>query len=94
MNGESETVQLHDCSNQVEAEAQTRRVPYPVRPIEAPQDSVALVFAYACAGIHDADDGLVVTAHQSDLDPPARRCKFDGVVDQIGDRLDQRSRSP
>ncbi|MET4280075.1 hypothetical protein ABIB68_008358 [Bradyrhizobium sp. F1.2.2] len=45
MDRQSESVQLHDCRNQVQAEAQARRVPHLVRPIEAPQDSVALLFA-------------------------------------------------
>jgi hypothetical protein len=90
MNGESESVKLDDGRNQVQPEAEARHVPCPVRPIEAPQDSVVLVFAYAFAGILDSDYGFVVTAHQSDLDPAARRRKFDGVIDEIGDRLDQK----
>src|ERR1700760_1723748 len=48
------------------------------------------MLADAGARVLDAHDGFVVATHQSDLHPPACRSKFDGVVDEIGDRFDQK----
>src|SRR5438477_13070989 len=67
---------------------------YLVRPIEAPQDSVALVFADAGAGVLDAHDGFVIAAHQPDVHPAAGRREFDGVVDEISHRLNEKITVP
>src|SRR5258705_13880928 len=78
-----------DRADQVQAETQARGVSYLVRPVKAPQDGIALVFTDAGTGILDAQDGFAVTGKQFDLHLAASRRKFDGVVDEVGDRLDQ-----
>ena len=66
-----------------------RRIADLVRPVETPQHSLALLFADARAGIRDAHDGFVVAAFQFDAHPAAFRRELDGVVDEVGDRLEQ-----
>ena len=50
---------------------------------------MTLVFTYAGTSIFNAQDGFAVAGKQSDLHLPAGRRKLDGVVDEVGDCLDQ-----
>src|SRR5947209_17906305 len=89
MDRETKAVQLYDSSHQIEAKAHARRVSYLVGTIEPPQHRVALLFADARTGIRDADDRFVAATRQLDLHLAALRRKLDGVVDKVGDRLEQ-----
>src|ERR1700710_3104618 len=82
-------MQLYDRGHQIEAKAHARRVSYFVGTIEPPQHRVALLFADAGAGVCNAYDGFVVAAQQFDLYLAALRRKLDGIVDKIGDSLEQ-----
>src|SRR5258708_5735156 len=62
---------------------------YLIRPVKTSQDRVTLVFTDAGPRIFNPQDGFAVAGKQFDLHPPAGRGKFDGVVDEIGDRLDE-----
>src|SRR5262245_61305330 len=57
--------------------------------IEASRDDVALARAKAGAAVADAHNGFAGKAHQGELYSAALGRELDGVVDQIGDRLEQ-----
>ena len=42
----------------------------------------------------DAHDGFVIAAHQPDVHPAAGRREFDGVVDEISHRLNEKITVP
>jgi hypothetical protein len=89
MDREPEVVQLYNRGYEVQAETQARRVSYLVRPVETTQHSMTLAFAYAATGISHAQDNFTVAVNQPDFHPPAGGSIFDGVIDEIGDSLDQ-----
>src|ERR1700754_2594018 len=89
MNGQREAVQLNDRSHEIEAKAHACRASDLVGPVETAQHGLALLIADSGAGIADAHDGFIVAAHQFNVDPAAFRRKLDGIVDEVGDRLEE-----
>src|SRR5262249_4252960 len=89
MNNQSEAVQLCDRGHQIETKAYARRISDLVGPIETPQHRLALMLADAATGIDDAHDRFTISARQLNSHPTAFRCKLDGIVDEVGDRLKQ-----
>src|SRR6266481_8987407 len=89
MNGQPEAVQLYDRSHKIEAKAHAWRASDLVGTIEAPQHGLPILFADAATGIADPHDGFIVAACQLNVDPAAFGRKLDGIVDEVGDRLEQ-----
>src|ERR1700752_398664 len=89
MNCQREAVQLNDRSHEIEAKAHAWRASDLVGPVETAQHGLALLIADAGAGIADAHDGFIFAADQFNVDPAAFRRKLDGIVDEVGDRLEE-----
>src|SRR5512140_302359 len=90
VNDQPKTVQPDDGRHQVQAKPHARCAPDLVRPVEAPQHGLALLFADAAAAIGHAYDDLAAGARQLDAHLAAFGRELDGVVDEVGDRLEQK----
>src|SRR6267378_5891320 len=86
---ETKAVQLYDRRHQIQPKADARRTSDLVGTVETPQHGLALLLADAGAGIGHAHDGLAVATQQLDIHLAAFGRKLDGIVDEIGDRLQQ-----
>src|SRR3954465_10810705 len=86
---QAEAVQLYNRSDKIETKADTRRISYLVGAIKSPQHGFPFLFSDAAAGIGDANHGVAAVTEQLDAHHAAFRRKFNRVVDQIGNRLDQ-----
>src|SRR3954468_8397066 len=86
---QAKSMQLHDGRNQVQPEANARRVANLVRAIEPAQHGLLLLIADTGARIRHPQDGFTLTAQQLELDAAAPGRELDGVVDEVGDRLQQ-----
>src|SRR5690348_14228572 len=89
MNGQPEAVQLYDRSHKIEAKAHAWRASYLVGPVEATQHGLPLPIVDAGAGIGDAHDSFMVAAYQFDADSATLWGKFDGIVDEVDDCLEE-----
>jgi hypothetical protein len=86
---QAKSVQLHDGRNQVQSEAYARRVANLVRAIEPAQHGFMFLVADSRTRIRHTQDGLSLAAQQLEFDPTTPGCELDGIVDEIGNRLQQ-----
>src|SRR6202035_3070249 len=88
-NVKTEAMQFDDRGNHAQAEAQAFDVSAFVRAIEALGDGFPLCLGDAGSRVTHADDGLALRLKQCELHAPAFGSEFHGVVDQIGNGLEQ-----
>src|ERR1700759_2744684 len=82
-------MQLSDRGNEVEPQPEARRITHLLRAIKPPQYRVALLIVDAWSRIRDAHDGLAIAAQKRQPHLSFPGCELDGIVDEIGDRLEQ-----
>jgi hypothetical protein len=70
------------------------RVEYLVGAIEAPRHRFLLACGNPGAGVADAHDRFVAGPRQAELNASTFGSELHGIVDEIGDRLEQEIRSP
>src|SRR5262245_33924623 len=80
-------MRMHDGADQAEAQPEARLVPAAVAAVEPGPDALELVGGNADPGIPDPDDDVAIVPRRADLYPPALRCVFDRVVDQVRQHL-------
>src|ERR1700742_3734828 len=88
MNQQPKAVQLRDRGHQIEAKANSRRAPRLLRTIETPQHDLTLLLADAGPAVGDTHDGTVVAPRQFEAHFAAFGGELDGVVNEVGDRLE------
>jgi hypothetical protein len=86
---ETKAVQLYDRGHQAKAQSDSRRIPDLVGAVETPQYRLTLMLADAATGVGHPHDGFVIVTRQLYGDLAALRGKFDGVVDEVRDGLEQ-----
>jgi hypothetical protein len=86
---ESEPVQLDGRVDQAEPEAEPRGATALVATIKPSTHKVAFAGGNSRSGIADTSDDLVLPAMQAGFDAASLRREFHGVVDKVGDRLEQ-----
>src|SRR5258705_7739061 len=86
---QAKSVQFHDGRNQVESEANAWRAANLVRAIEPAQHGLTFLIADSRTRIHHTQDGLSPAGQQLELDAAAPGRELDGVVDEVGNRLQQ-----
>src|SRR5712671_1513000 len=89
MNGQPETVQLYNRSHKTEAKAHAWCASDLVGAVETTQHGLALLIVDAGAGIADAHDGFIVATRQFNGNPAAFKRKLDGIVDEVGNCLEE-----
>src|SRR5262245_39685513 len=82
-------MQLDDGRDQTETKTQSGRMAALVRSIEASRDDLALARADARSTVAHAHDAFASEVHQLELYAAALWRELHGVIDQIGDRLEQ-----
>src|SRR5437764_10776377 len=87
---QAEAVQFGDRAHQAQSKPQAGLAPTLVRTVEAPRHELAFTGGNPGPAITNAHDGLATLPKQTQLDPTALRCKLDGIVDKIGNRLEQK----
>src|SRR5262245_48945563 len=82
-------MQTGDRRHQAEPQAVAGGAPAVLEPIEAPEHVLALVGGNSRAVVGDRDDGAAIALPDLHAHPARFAAVFDGVVHQIGDRVEQ-----